>query len=74
MINFVGNVENLNKDELYAARYCVCMKDIPYNGILNIHNEFMKVHKYWNYLKWAVENYVFDILELSKGFLYFKKI
>ncbi|MDD4532080.1 MAG: hypothetical protein PHW22_01415 [Bacilli bacterium] len=71
---YIENQICLEKELKYFNELSVCMKDTPYNGILNIHNEFMKVHKYWNYLKWAVENYIFDILELSKGFLYFKKI
>jgi len=55
-IEFLEDYDNLNNA---GKALIVCMKDTPYSGFLNIHNEFMKVHKYWNYLKWAVENYVF---------------
>jgi len=34
-----------------TAESTVCMKDIPYSGFINFHNEFIKVHKCLYYTK-----------------------
>ena len=36
---------------LAKLKLSVCMKDIPYSGFINFHNEFIKVHKCLYYTK-----------------------
>ena len=42
----------INSDKAWEIPYLiVCMKEIPYNGFINFHNEFINVYKCLYYAK-----------------------
>ena len=42
---------NKTKTSIKIIEFNVCMKDIPYSGFINFHNEFISLHKCLYYTK-----------------------